>query len=354
MIVEVPGKISKLSSPKYYFALILVIITALLPLALNPFQVHVLVLVYLYAILAESWNIIGGYAGQGSFLNAAFFGITAYASSLLFILYGLSPWIGMFVGAFFSVLLALGAGYLCFRFGLKGHFFFLASIGITVAIQRVFINWYWPVNGDLVGGAYGIWVPVIKGDSFYHFQFRGKLPYYYIALAMLLAELYIAYRIQNSKFGYYFNAIRDDEDAAESLGVNTLKYKIIAFAISAALTAPAGTFYAQYFLFIDPFTVLTDMLSIEMVVVAVVGGMGTIFGPVIGAMILQPMMEYVRAFLGARRGLDLIITGFIIIVIATLRPRGFIKWFEDGYNYVVKQLPTMHLGGERKHVHSGS
>jgi len=354
MRVKLYEKISKLSSPKYYFLLILAITTILLPLALNPFQVHVLVLVYIYAILAESWNIIGGYSGQGSFLNAAFFGIAAYASSLLFILYGISPWIGMFVGAFLSVLLAIGAGYLCFRFGLKGHFFFLASIGITVAIQRAFINWYWPVNGDLIGGAYGVWVPVIKGDSLYHFQFRGKAPYYYIALAILLAELYITYKIQNSKLGYYFTAIRDDEDAAESLGIDTLKYKIVAFAISAALTAPAGTFYAQYFLFIDPFTVLTDMLSIEMVIVAVIGGMGTIFGPVIGAMILRPIMEYVRAFLGARSGLDLIITGLIIIFIATLRPRGFIKWFEDGYNYIAGHLPTIHVGGEKERAHSGS
>ena len=354
MRVELREKMSKLLSPRYYLLLILLIMVILLPPMLTPFQVHVLVLVCLYAILAEAWNIIGGYAGQGSFLNAAFFGIAAYTSSLLVLMYGTTPWIGMVLGAFFSVLVALGSGYLCFRFGLKGHFFFLASIAIIVAIQHVFINWYWPVGDKMVGGAYGIWLPVIKGESFYHFQFRSKLPYYYIILTMLLAELYITYKIQNSKLGYYFNAIRENEDAAESLGINTLKYKIVAFAISAALTAPAGTFYAQYFLFIDPFTVLTDMLSIEMVVVAVVGGMGTIFGPVIGALILQPTMEYVRAFLGARRGLDLIITGLIIIVIATLRPRGFIKWFEDGYNYVAKQLPTIHLGGEKKHVHSGS
>ena len=341
---------NKMWSPRYLLLFIVLVVAVLLPWGLSSYQVNVLVLVCLYAVLAESWNIVGGYAGQGSFFNAAFFGVCAYASSLLYIIYGITPWFGMLVGTFLAVILAVGVGYLCFRFGLTGHFFFLASIGLLVAIQRTFVNIYWSAHGKPIGGAYGLWIPVVRGNSILDFQFESRIPYYYIILIVLLAEIYITYRIQKSKMGYYFRAIKDNEDAAESLGINTLKYKIIAFAISGALAAPAGTFYAQYYLFINPGTVLSDMLSIQMVVIAVIGGMGTIFGPVIGAIIVQPIMEYARVFLGAQRGIDLIVTGIIIIAIATLKPTGFIEWFERAYNYVTKHMFVTRSEKETEHV----
>ncbi len=299
--------------------LIILIILSLLPLYPSPYFRRTLFLVLYFAYLGVAWDLLGGYTGQGSFVHAAFVGLGAYTSALLFIWWRVTPYISMFIGALVSALFAGLIGYLCFRFGLRGHFFFLASIAFLVAMRYSFTNW------DLVGGATGLIIPLESHVPWFYLQFESKLPYCYLMLIFLFAEILLAEKIVKSKLGYYFVAIREDELASESLGINTLRYKLISFVISAAFTSLAGTLYAFFVGYIAPETVLSDILTVQIVIVAILGGAGTIYGSLIGAFIMVPLMEYTRAFLGARSGLDLIVLGSLIILICVLYPHGLIK-----------------------------
>ncbi len=281
----------------------------------KPFPQRMMILVFMYALLGEAWNILGGYAGQVSLGHAVFFGLGAYTSSFMLIHWGISPWVGMVAGILVAVAVSILIGYPCFR--LAGHYFAIATIAAGEIVSILFLNW------KLMGGAVGLYLPLLQ-ESFLNFEFHSsKVPYYYIILAMLVVTLWITYRIERSRLGFYLRAIKNDPEAARSLGVNLSRYKLIAMIISAALTAMAGTFYAQYVLFIDPFTVLPLMLSIQMCLIPVLGGTGTIAGPLLGAAILIPMAEYTRVYLAGKvSGLHLFIYGFLIIVIAVFQPAG--------------------------------
>jgi len=281
----------------------------------KPFPQRMMILIFMYALLGEAWNILGGYAGQVSLGHAVFFGIGAYTSTTLLIKVGLTPWLGMVAGIFIAVVVSIIIGYPCFR--LAGHYFAIATIALGEIVAIAFLNW------KFVGGAIGLFLPLLD-ESLLNFEFHSsKAPYYYIILAMLVVTVFIAYKIERSRLGFYFRAIKNDPDAAKSLGIDLTKYKLIAMIISAALTAMAGTFYAQYVLFIDPHTVLPLMLSIQMCLIPVLGGTGTIAGPIIGACILIPMAEYTRVYLAGKvSGLHLFIYGFLIMVIAVFQPAG--------------------------------
>jgi len=281
-----------------------------------PFPRHVMIMIFLYAMLAQAWNLLAGYCGQISLGHAVFFGTGAYTSSVLVKEFGLTPWIGMLAGALVAVALSQLIGYPVFR--LRGHYFAIATIAVGEIVQTLMINWDW------VGGARGLFVPIKRPDSFLNFQFHeSKQTYYYIALGFLLLALWITQRITRSRSGYYFRAIREDQDAAASLGVHVAREKHRAIAVSAALTALGGTFYAQYVLFIDPESVLPLSLSILICLVAVLGGVGTLWGPVLGAAVLVPLSEGTRVWLGGTgKALDLVIYGGLIMVIATLQPAG--------------------------------
>ena len=217
----------------------------------QPYPRDVMIRIFLYALLAQAWNLLGGYCGQVSLGSAVFFGIGAYTSSVLSLWWGVSPWLGMLAGMALAVLVSQAIGYPCFR--LRGHYFAIATIGIGEIVQTVAINW------DAIGGARGIWLP-IKPETLVNFQFhRAKWAYYYVALALLAAVFGLTAVIERSRLGYYFRAIREDPDAAESLGVPLTRYKLLAIAASAAFTALGGTFYAQYVLFIDPGVRLPDV-----------------------------------------------------------------------------------------------
>jgi branched-chain amino acid transport system permease protein len=289
-----------------------------------PFPRHVMIMIFLYAMLAQAWNLLAGYCGQISLGHAVFFGTGAYTSSVLVKETGITPWAGMLAGALLAVALSQLIGYPVFR--LRGHYFAIATIAVGEIVQTLVINWDW------VGGARGLFVPIKRPDAFLNFQFHeSKQTYYYIALGLVLLALGIARWIERSRTGFYFRAIREDQDAAASLGIPVARYKQRAMALSAGLTALGGTFYAQYILFIDPESVLPLSLSILICLVAVLGGVGTLWGPVVGAAILVPLSEGTRVYLGGTgKALDLLVFGALIVVISVVQPGGIMALAQRG------------------------
>ena len=303
---------------KYIIGGAALLFAVLFPVVFNsPVALHLMILIYLYALMGMGWNILGGLTGQVSLGHAVYFGIGAYVSSFLVVTFGLSPWLGMIPGVVASVMISLIIGYPCFRLG--GHYFAIATICVGEIIHIIFLNW------NKVGGAIGILLP-IKDTSFVNFQFNTtKVPYYYIILTFLIIVIFLTAWIRRSRLGFYFRSIREDQDAARSIGVNAAFYKMVAMGISAAITSVAGTFYAQYLLFIDPSSVFVLILSVQMCLIAVLGGTSSLWGPIIGAFILIPLSEYSREFLGGSgQGIDLMVYGVLIMVIAAYQPRGLI------------------------------
>lgn len=305
--------------------LAVIIISALLvllPLVTpNKFYQHILILIFLYAAVSSGWNIIGGYAGQLSLGHTAFFGIGAYTSTLLFLNLGLSPWLGILAGGALATLVAVVIGFACFR--LRGDYFALATIAFAEVVRIVAVYWR-----DLTGGSMGLLIPFKPGWA--NLVFRGKTSYYYLFLALLALVILVSYIISKSKFGFYLQAIREDEDAAEALGVTASRYKLWAVAISAFITAVCGVFYAQYILFVEPDNLITLNLSIQMALIAVIGGLGTVWGPVVGAFLIIPLNELLRGWLGGHfQGLNFFIYGIVLILVVTFMPNGIVAWFTE-------------------------
>ncbi|HOG52455.1 MAG TPA: branched-chain amino acid ABC transporter permease [Bacillota bacterium] len=278
---------------------------------------HVLILFVMYAGLGEAWNIVTGLAGQTSFGHSAFFGIGAYAAAVAYWKYGASPWIGMAVGSFAAAALAFVISYPVFR--LEGKYFSIATLAFGEIMMQLFKSW------DYVDGATGIIIPVAPA-SLVNFQFHGeKLPYFYIAFAMFILALAAFVAVERSRFGMYLKAIKNNQDAAMSLGINPAKYKLLAMVSSAALTALFGSFYAQYILYIDPFMVFSLDLSLKIVLLTVLGGLGSVWGPILGAALLIPLSEYTRIALGGTgKGIDLMVFGLLIMIVTSFQPKGII------------------------------
>ncbi len=305
-----------LSLKQISFCVIVLILLILFPLVLSkPFPQHVMILVFMFGMMAVAWNIMGGYAGMFSFGQVAFFGIGAYTSSFLLITYHVNPWLGLTVGGLIAALVAAAIGYPCSN--LRGHYFAIASIAFGEIVRTHFNNW------KLVGAAEGMTLPMLE-ESFENFMFHSsKLPYYYIMLAFLIISLVVCYIVATSKMGYYFRAIKESHDVAKVLGINVVWYRLIAIMISAFLTAMAGTFYAQYVLYLDPESVLILPISVQIVLISMLGGAGSIMGPVIGAAILIPVSEVTRVMLGHKgTGIDMLIYGALITLISVYQPKG--------------------------------
>ena len=303
---------------------------------MSSYLLNMLIMMLLFAYLASAWNILGGFAGQHSLGNAAFVGIGAYTSTYLFNTYGISPWIGMWIGALCAGLFALFLGYSAFRFGLKGPFFLLVTIAAAQIVMLLVLNI------RALGGASGINVP-FKGQFPTVYQFDSKIMYYYVALGLLTLGVLVSIYISRHRLGYYLVAIRENDDAAQALGIDTFRYKLIATFLSAFLSALGGTFYAQYILFIDPESVLSLGLSIEIIVYPILGGIGTVLGPVIGAFLLYPVGELARYFWGgARAGIHLLFYGaFLMLAIIYMR-EGVIGLLCD-----LQEIVKGKLGGEK-------
>jgi branched-chain amino acid transport system permease protein len=284
------------------------------------FPLQIMILVFMYALLGTGWNIMGGYAGMFSFGQAAFFGIGAYTSSYLLVTYQVNPWLGLIAGGVMAALVAAAIGYPCSN--LRGHYFAIASIAFAEIVRTHFNNW------KLVNAAEGISLPMLD-ESLANFMFHtSKVPYYYIILAFLLIGIVVCYVVATSKMGYYFRAIKESHDVAEVLGVNVVRYRLMAIMISAFLSAMAGTFYAQYVLYIDPESVMLLAISVQIVLLSMLGGAGTIMGPVIGAAVLIPIAEVTRVWLGHQgTGVDMLIYGFMITIISVYQPQGVWGFF---------------------------
>jgi branched-chain amino acid transport system permease protein len=318
--------------PKIYFPFLLVVLMAILPLVpQNPFYEDIIVSSFFYGAMALAWNLVGGFAGQISLGHTAFFGIGAYTSTLLYLHYALSPWLGMLAGAVLSMLVAVGIGIPCFR--LKSHFFALATIAIGEVLR--YLASYWR---GLTQGGVGLLIPFKPGIE--NFMFKSKLPYAYIALALMLVMLFICYGIRKSRFGFHLISLREDQDAAESLGVKTSRSKLIALAISAFFTSITGTFYAQYILFIDPSTLFSLGFSVELALFSIIGGLGTVTGPILGAFLLTPLDVFLRAwFGGVSAGLNFIVYGLVLMVAVKYFPMGIFGWVKSWYGPLLQRLP---------------
>ena len=303
-------------------ATVVVLLLALaLPLVVDASHLNTLILVLMAAQAGVAWNMVGGYAGQVSLGHAAFYGLGAYTSTLLMIKFGINPWLGVLAGGAVATLLSLAFGWSCFR--LKGHYFAMATIAVAELVQIFFTEW------EYGGAAVGLYVPMDK-QGWLWMNFATKLPYYWLALGLLLLTLAANWWIERSYLGYYFRAIKDEPDAARSIGVNTARYKQIALSVSAFFTALGGSLYAQKELYIDPNSVLSTALSIKIVLVAILGGVGTLLGPVIGSVVLTGIEEFTRImFGGTGRGTDVIIYASLIIVIAVFYPTGLIGWLRS-------------------------
>ena len=302
-------------------ALGLAIVAALVPLFVRDVYVqNIMVLTLMYGALSQSWNILSGYCGQISLGHALYFGLGAYTTALLFTRFGVLPWFGMLAGGAISALIAMALGYPCFR--LRGHYFVIATIVIAEIALLLIQNW------NFAGAALGIDIPV-RGDSWLKFQFmRSKLPYFYFALGLACVAWLVTWWLEDSKWGYWWRAVKDNPDAAESLGVVVFNSKMGAAAVSAFLTAVGGAFYAQFVSYIDPESVMGFQFSLLMALPAVLGGIGTLWGPVLGAVILIPLTELTRSFIGGSgRGVDLIVYGTLIVLISLARPEGLVGLF---------------------------
>jgi branched-chain amino acid transport system permease protein len=300
---------------------ILALVSLLIPAFVdNQFILHSIVMILFYAYLSTSWNIVGGFAGQLSLGHSSFMAIGGYTSTLLAIYLGLSPWIGMLVGGCAAALIAVLIGIPSFR--LKGAYYSLATIafaeGLAMLLQTV--KEIGPID---LGGAEGLRVASIPGANFVHFQFLSKVPYYYIILVFLAIVLLVSWYIDRSKLGYYLTAMKEDEDAAKALGINTQQVKLIAAGISAFFTALGGTFFAQLIRYLEPTTIAGIDLSTQMVFLAVVGGLGTVFGPLVGSIMLTTLATTTQIYLGSSSsGLHLIIYGAAVVAVVLFMPPG--------------------------------
>jgi branched-chain amino acid transport system permease protein len=291
---------------------------AVLPLPISDvYTQNIIILAILYAGLSQAWNILGGYCGQISLGHGLYFGIGCYVSTMLFVNLGLSPLFGMFVAGAVASVAALLVGWPCFR--LSGHYYAIATIVVGEIGYLLFLNW------DFVGAATGINVP-FHGTSWINLQFRiTKLPFHYLVLAFAAVTWIVAWILEGSRWGYSWRAMRDDVTAARSLAVRVFPSKMAAAAISGFFTGMGGAIFAQYVGYIDPDSVFSSSISVLVALPAVLGGVGTLWGPLIGAAILIPTSEITRSYLGGAGGVDLMIYGALIVGVALLRPTGLVS-----------------------------
>jgi len=273
------------------------------PAVLSPFLIQFLINLFMLAALAESWNIIGGFTGYASFGNVAFFGIGAYTTGVL-----------LTVGGLPFALALPAAGLLAMAFGaliglpilrLKGHYFAIATLGVAETTREIVYNL------KITGGGTGLTMPITK----------SPLPFFYLMLAILLAATLVNWWLSASRFGYGLIAIREDEDAAAAMGINTALYKTVAFALSGAFAGLAGGVFAYWITFIDPDGVFRVIMTIQMIIMAVFGGMGTVVGPLLGALVLASVSEVLSTQLVS---LAELFNGLIVILVVLFMPRGLV------------------------------
>jgi len=291
---------------------------ALVPLWVqSPYALHIFILLFLAIALGESWNIIGGFAGQYSVGHSAWYGLGAYGAFILLQRKAIAPWFGVWVAVAAAVIIAVVVGWITFR--LRGPYFVLASIAVAEIIRLAALNWK-----ELTNGAEGILAadaPPLRLGGTVITDWNSKTPFFYMGLAMALFCIAVNFLVKRSKLGYYLQAIREDQDAAHSLGIPLTLSKNTALAISAACTALAGSFAAFYIGFIEPQGVFGIEVSIQMVLTCIIGGIGTVAGPVIGAVVVVLLSEALRASLSSAH---LLVYGVLVIIVILTMPDGFV------------------------------
>ncbi len=302
----------------------------ILPMFLDKYVLGIFIMIFFYAYLGQSWNVLTGYTGHISLGHALYVGIGAYASTFLAQSYGLTPWVGMFVGAFIALAVAMLLGFLGFRFGLRGVYFVILTIAFA-EITRLVVS-----HVEALGSFTGIFLDF--NPSFINFQFKGNLPYYYISLGMMALSCIVVRVLEKSRIGRFMVAVREDEEAALALGVNPFKYSMIALGISAFMSALAGTFYANYIFYIHPDSLFGMAFSVELIMRPIVGGLGTVLGPVVGSFILTPLSEISRAYFskGGLEGLHLILYGVLAILVVLFMRRGVIEYLRRALKNLLK------------------
>jgi len=300
---------------------VLLIVAVIIPFAVHePYVIHISIFIFLMGYLATAWGLVGQ-SGQLSFGHVAFLGIGAYTSTVLYQQFGVTPWLGMLAGGGMATAIGFVIGAPTLR--LRGVYFALATLVFAYILQIFAFNTRW-LGPIWIGGAPGLHITLVNGGNAPAvFQFGTKLPFYFIALGMLIGIVSLSYFLNRIRTGYYWAAIRGDQDAAESLGINASRYRLMAFLLSCFLTGLGGTFYAQFILALDPRRVLGLGFSIEIALVGIVGGWQTVFGPMIGSLVLTPIGQAIRARLGATLpGLHLLIYGVILMLFIQFLPRG--------------------------------
>ena len=271
------------------------------------------------ALAGQGWNILGGYGGQYSFGHAAFFGTGAYTTAILQVRYGINAWPSFALGVMAGAAVGVVVGFLSFRSRLRGSYFALVTLAFAEVLR--IIASVAPVTGAGVG-------TLVKLDLRPEaMQFQGRAAFYWLILTLVALAMLIVYAIENSRFGARLVAIRENEDAARALGVDIFAVKLSAMTLSAAVTAAAGCFYTQYFLFVDSGIAYGPWISVEALLAPIIGGLGTVYGPLVGAMLVKTLGEIAKLTTGDAPGLDLIIYGVVLIVVVWLAPGGLIGLF---------------------------
>jgi len=279
-----------------------------------------MVVALLIALVGQGWNILGGYGGQYSFGHAAFFGTAAYTTGILQLHYGVNAWAGLVIGIAAGALVGAIIGSLSFRSGLRGSYFALVTLAFAEVLRIVAS--VAPITGAGVG-------TLVKLDLRWEtFQFQSRAPFYWIILAFVGISLLIVKRIEGSRFGAYLVAVRENEDAAKAIGIDVFRVKLAAMTLSAAITGAGGCFYAQYFLFLDAGIAYGPWISIDALLAPIIGGLGTLYGPLLGALVVKTLGEATKHLIGDAPGLDLVIYGAVLILVVAYAPRGIVGVLE--------------------------
>jgi branched-chain amino acid transport system permease protein len=304
-----------------------VVAVALIPIFVSVFVpnnslfvMNTFIYLFLFMIMGHGWNVVGGYAGQISLGHAVMFAVGAYTTAVLFAFYGVTPFVGVVIAALVATAVGLVLGAV--TFSLRYHYFAMATLAAALIAKTVVTRW------DYVNGASGIEYPLSEIGSVWSLTFADKAPYFYLTGLLALGTTLFMYQLDRSKLGTYLKAVNMDQELAENAGLKAWWYKMYAMGISSFITGLAGAMYAQYILYIDPLSTLRVLRNIDIIMVAVIGGVGTVLGPVAGAFIFIPVREITRTSLsGTATGMGWVVFGLVLLLISMYRPGGLLNKF---------------------------
>lgn len=283
----------------------------------HQFYLHVLTLIFIFAFVSEAWNLVSGYAGLFSLAHAAFFGVGAYATAILYVDHGITPWLGMLIGGMLGVVVSLIIGFATFR--LRQFFFVLSTLACSEAIHALFTYWRLKVPTGL-----GTTIP--RNPGLMNLTFDNELSYAVVSYLFLVTIVLVVWAINLTRMNYFLRAIKNDEDAALCMGVDVFKVKLLIFSISAFFTAVGGGFYVMYNLYIEPDIIFNVDLMVQYIVFAIVGGMATIAGPIVGTILLLPLTVFFRGWIGGLMApMGFFVYGILLVLVILLVPGGIVQ-----------------------------